>query len=48
MQQRGDWEWANHAANEVVGALTDELGLGSEMAEDPDNNHQIITRYSRW
>jgi hypothetical protein len=39
------WEWADHATNEVVGALTDELRLGAEMAEDPNNDHQIITRY---
>jgi hypothetical protein len=29
----------------VVGALTDELRLCAEMAEDPNNDHQIITRY---
>jgi hypothetical protein len=34
-QQRDDWEWADHATNEVVGALTDELRLGAEMAQDP-------------
>lgn len=45
MQQRDDWKWADHATNEVVGALTDELRLGAEMAEDPNNDHQIITRY---
>ena len=44
MQQRDDWEWNDHATDEVVFALTTEIGLGAEMSQDPDNHH-IITRY---
>jgi hypothetical protein len=43
-QQRDDWEWADHATDEVVSALTTEVGLAAEMGQDPDN-HDIITRY---
>jgi hypothetical protein len=41
-QQRDDWEWADHATDEVVAALTAELGLGAEMSED---NNLVVTRY---
>jgi hypothetical protein len=43
-QQRDDWEWADHATDEVVFALTSEIKLGAEMGHDPDTDH-IITRY---
>jgi hypothetical protein len=41
-QQRDDWEWADHATDEVVAALTAELGLGAEMSED---NNLVVSRY---
>ncbi|MCV7401290.1 hypothetical protein H7K24_14120 [Mycobacterium fragae] len=43
-QQRDDWEWADHATDEVVEALATEIGLAAEMRQDPGNHH-IITRY---
>jgi hypothetical protein len=43
-QVRDDWEWADHATDEVAEALTNEIGLAAEMGQDPDNHH-IITRY---
>ena len=43
-RQRDDWEWADHATDEVVDALTTGIGLAAEMAQDPEK-HDIITRY---
>jgi hypothetical protein len=43
-RQRDDWGWADHATDEVVEALTTEIGLADEMGQDPDIHH-IITRY---
>jgi hypothetical protein len=43
-QPHEDWEWADHATNEVVLARTTEIGLGAEMGQDPDS-YNVITRY---
>jgi hypothetical protein len=43
-EQREDWEWADHATDEAVFALTAEIGLAAEMSQD-SKSHNVITRY---
>jgi hypothetical protein len=45
-RQCDDWEWADHATDEVVDALTTEIGLAAEMGQDlekPRHNHPLLT-----
>jgi hypothetical protein len=45
-QPDDNFPWSEHVTQEIVDTLTDNLGLGHEMAPCPNNADVILTRFA--